>query len=194
MKFFKTEDERSFKELLAVDAADVKQLGKLERELENVRPRWIAIQEKAEALCAQYQCGDRSFTRTTHEPWWKDRQTFLQAEIERLAAERDALTVSVVAAIADVRGRIHRRRSMAGGDFGSWCSVTSSRLQHEGGYGVAGPTELAGALTAARAEINGLSDLGKIFERIEHWLTKIAEIDDSVSLPNIAGIVRRAAE
>src|SRR4051794_19098217 len=116
--FFRTEDEQQLKKLVAADKADRQQLERLEAQLEALRPKWLAIQERLEGLCSAYGNNDRSYARVVYEPFWRDREAWLKAETERLVAERDALTSTLPPQITALKAKLHRRRSIVIDDFG----------------------------------------------------------------------------
>jgi hypothetical protein len=184
--FFKTADEQLLQKVLAGDAADRRKLARMEADLEALRPKWLAIQIKLEALCSAYADNDRSYARPVYEPFWRDREAELKRQIEKLIAERDALTAVLPAEIAALKGQIHNRRSMATGDFGSWVSQISLRL----------PSALAAEVEQARRDIATLTDLGEVFTHIGRVVEKVGELDEGTALPpllNVAAIVRRLA-
>lgn len=188
MFFKRTTDEEAYRKLLAADAADRKALARLERDLEAVRPRWTALQEKAELLCARLACNEKSYKREIHVSFWRDREAALENEIKELSAARDELTAGLVAEIVAVKARVHRRHGIVGGDFSSWASVTAQRLSANH------PSEHAAKLEAARRSVASLTDLSEIFAAIEIWNTWAGELDQPVGLLNVAGVVKRASE
>ena len=186
MTFFKSEDEARLQRVLALDKADRKRLEKVKNDLEALRPRWTELQVRAEQLAAQSRSSDSTYDREVVEEFWKSRETQLSAELEKTVRERDVLTAGRVAAINELKGQIHRRCSLAAGDFSSWMNVISGQL----------PQALKNEIEKARGDLAKLTDLGEIFAFGQRWIERIAELDDVPVRPallNVGSTVRKLA-
>ena len=183
--FFKTEDEQQLQRALAADKKDRKALAQLERDLEALHQPWTKLQEKIEQLAAQYANSDRTYSREVCEAFWRDRDPSLKAEIERLISERDGLTAALPAQINALKQAIHRRHSIAVGDFQSWSSTIGERL----------PEPLKGEIMTARMDIAKLADLAEIFATSRRWIERVGEVDLPTTPPllNLGGVVRKLA-
>jgi hypothetical protein len=192
--FFRNEDEQLLRKVLAADVADGKKLQKMERDLEALRPKWLQLQEQAEILCSRYANNDRSYARGIYEPFWRAREEWFRSEIDKIAAERDALTATLPGEISALKAAIHQRCSLVAGDFASWVSAISTHLTHVAGYDPAGATELrtlVSELETARTAIGKMTDLASIVEAVQKSIDRAAECN--VSLLNVGATIRKLA-
>ena len=178
--FGRNENER--KQVLAADEADRRKLQKLASELEGRRPQWLAVQKCIEDLCSANASNDRSYRREIFEPFWRDREAWLQSEIDRLAIERDQITGALPAEITKLKAQIHRRRSLVADSFGGWLTGLEGRV----------PQELLVELTRERRELQNLPTLEAIVKSVEGCVSRVADLDGGPALFNLASAIRQA--
>ena len=187
MFFFRKSDEAELAKLLKAEADDRKELERLEREFDALRPKWDELQTQAETVAAHYACSDRTYSREISESLWRARDPSTKARLDEIIRQRDALTVPLEQKIRNVKSRIRRRRTLVTGGFGSWVSgELSSRL----------PAAMAAEIEQTRRELEKSEDLAATFRTIERWVTRLADFDQgpaSIPLLNLAALVRRAS-
>jgi hypothetical protein len=192
-------------QLIKTHGADQKNLQSREDKLAKLKPEWMKRQEEVERLVAlnsSYPGTTRAGNTNrplseirggTYEPFWVERSSMLDEQVEAACKHRDELTADLAPEIRVLRQKMEQRMQFIFGGFSAWLNGIT-QIQYRPCYEPNVNDGVTAMLEGMQQTAKNILDIAELLKFIEQSVTEIEESKIEVRLFRFDALIQGALE